>query len=93
MLLACIAKSLTLQVKNRGCDKDVNRIFSAPMSMKSMSNDARFAESLGSRWWMKGSVTRCVAEGLIQLVKDLASVSAGQMMCHLTKISSLLFAH
>ena len=75
MLLACIAKSLTLQVKNRGCDKDVNKTSSTPISMKSMSSDGKFIESLGSRWWMKGSMSRCVAEGIIQLVKDLASVS------------------
>ena len=75
MLLACIAKSLNLQVKNRGCDKDLSKINSGPISMKNMSTDSKFIDSLGQRWWMKGTMSRCVAEGIIQLVKDLASVN------------------
>lgn len=30
---------------------------------------------VGTRWWLKGSMTRKLAEVLIQLLKDMASVS------------------
>ena len=72
VLLACIAKALTLQVKTKGRDKET----SSKQVVTSVTMATIFDEGhpLGSRWWMRGSMPRRVAESIIQLVKDMASV-------------------
>jgi len=72
VLLACIAKALTLQVKTKGRDKET----SSKQVVTSVTMASIFDEGhpLGSRWWMRGSMPRRVAESIIQLVKDMASV-------------------
>lgn len=72
VLLACIAKALTLQVKTKGRDKE-----SSKNPISTVTIEGIFAGSqdcLGFRWWMRGSIPRRVAENVIQIVRDMASV-------------------
>lgn len=84
VFLACIAKSLTLQVKTKGRDKELmskNPITSVTMSSIFNSRQPQLQHQLGSRWWMRGSMPRRVAESIIQLVRDMASVYKQYPLC------------
>ena len=75
VFLACIAKSLTLQVKTKGRDKEASKNPISSVTMASIfSNRQQPQQQLGSRWWMRGHMPRRVAESIIQLVRDMASV-------------------
>jgi len=76
VFLACIAKGLTLQVKSKGRDKESHKTPVSTLTMATIFNDrqARQEQKLGSRWWMRGTMPRRVAESIIQLVRDMASV-------------------
>ena len=75
VFLACIAKVLTLQVKSKGGGRDKESTSKVVSSVSMASVFSSHETKLGSRWWMRGTIPRRVAEGIIQLVKDMASVS------------------
>ena len=75
MFLACIAKGLTLQVKSKGRDKESHKTPVSTLTSATIFNDRHAQDQkLGSRWWMRGTMPRRVAESIIQLVRDMASV-------------------
>ncbi len=45
------------------------------------SHQPQLQQQLGSRWWMRGSMPRRVAESIIQLVRDMASVYKQYLSC------------
>jgi len=75
VFLACIAKALTIQVKSKGRDKESSKNPISSVTMASIFNNRQQPQrQLGSRWWMRGHMPRRVAESIIQLVRDMASV-------------------
>lgn len=76
VFLACIAKGLTLQVKSKGRDKEFHKNPVSTLTMSTIFNgrSEQNESKLGSRWWMRGTMPRRVAESIIQLVRDMASV-------------------
>jgi E3 ubiquitin-protein ligase MYCBP2 len=75
VFLACIAKALTIQVKTKGRDKESSKNAISSVTMASIFNNRQQPQrQLGSRWWMRGHMPRRVAESIIQLVRDMASV-------------------
>ena len=81
VFLACIAKVLTLQVKSKGRDKESSKVVSSVSMASVFSSDET---KLGSRWWMRGTIPRRVAESIIQLVQDMASVRTSSFIFLLT---------
>lgn len=70
VFLSCIAKALTVQVKMKGKENNGKALQSI-----SLATSIHPESYVGTRWWLKGSMTRKLAEVLIQLLKDMASVS------------------
>ena len=74
VFLSCIAKALTVQVKVKG--KENNGKALQTVSLASSINSKNDVEA---RWWLRGRMTRKLAEVIIQFLKDMASVSVGQI--------------
>ena len=70
VFLSCIAKALTVQVKVKG--KGNNGKALQTVSLATSIHPKSF---VGARWWLRGCMTRKLAEVIIQLLKDMASVS------------------
>lgn len=68
VFLSCIAKALTVQVKVKG--KDGKGLTSVSLATTLLPGDYE-----GDRWWLRGSISRRLAEDIIQLLKDMAAVS------------------
>ena len=69
VFLSCIAKSLTVQVKVKA--KENNGKALQTVSLATSIHPKSF---VGPRWWLRGCMTRKLAEVIIQLLKDMASV-------------------
>ncbi|KAG8179148.1 hypothetical protein JTE90_015337 [Oedothorax gibbosus] len=69
VFLACIAKALTVQTKVKGSsalgNKGVNTV--------TLATSIHPRDNIGSRWWLRGCMTRKLAEVIIQLLKDMAT--------------------
>lgn len=82
VFLSVIAKALTVQVKIKGKTgpsgvlKEVNTI--------TLATSIHPKDNLQERWWLKGCVNRKLAEVIVHLIKDMASVKL-----HENKISKL----
>ena len=70
VFLSCIAKALTVQVKVKG--KENNGKALQTVSLATSIHPKSF---VGARWWLRGCMTRKLAEVIIQLLKDMASVN------------------
>lgn len=70
VFFSCIAKALTVQVKVK--DKESN---GKVMQSISLATSIHPKSSVGTRWWLRGCITRKLAEEIIQLLKDMAAVS------------------
>lgn len=68
VFLSCIAKALTVQVKVKG--KENGKALQTASLATSIHPDSQ----VGARWWLRGYMTRKLAEVIIQLLKDMASV-------------------
>jgi len=69
VFLSCIAKALTVQVKVKGKDNG------KALQSASLATSIHPKSYVGTRWWLRGCMTRKLAEVIIQLLKDMASVS------------------
>lgn len=76
VFLSCIAKALNVQVKVKG--KENNGKALQTVSLATSIHPKNF---LGARWWLRGCMTRKLAELIIQLLKDMASVSFYTSIC------------
>lgn len=74
VFLSCIAKALTVQVKVK--DKESNGKALQSISLATSIHPKSF---VGVRWWLRGCITRKLAEEIIQLLKDMASVCTFQL--------------
>lgn len=70
VFLSCIAKALTVQVKVKGKENNGKALQSV-----SLATSIHPGNYVGTRWWLRGCMMRKLAEVLIQLLKDMASVS------------------
>lgn len=71
VFLSCIAKALTVQVKVKGKENNQNKA----LQTVSLATSIHPKRNIGARWWLRGHMTRKLAEVIIQLLKDMASVS------------------
>jgi E3 ubiquitin-protein ligase MYCBP2 len=70
VFLSCIAKALTVQVKVKGKENNGKALQSV-----SLATSIHPKSFVGTRWWLRGCMMRKLAEVIIQLLKDMASVS------------------
>lgn len=70
VFLSCIAKALTVQVKVKGKENN-----GKALQTVSLATSIHPKSYVGTRWWLRGCMTRKLAEVIIQLLKDMASVS------------------
>lgn len=72
VFLSVIAKALTLQVKirnknNVGLTKETNTV--------SLATITQTKDISPTRWWLRGTTSKKLAEGIVLLIKDMAAVS------------------
>ncbi|XP_075230357.1 E3 ubiquitin-protein ligase MYCBP2-like isoform X2 [Lycorma delicatula] len=78
VFLSCIAKALTVQVKVKSKDgKGVSSI--------SLATSIHPRDPVGPRWWIRGCISRRLAEDIIQLVKDMAAGKLSEVWARVTK--------
>lgn len=65
VLLACVAKALTVQAKAKG----------GRGAATTLATSIHPRDPLGARWWLRGSVSRKLAQGIVALLRDMAAVS------------------
>lgn len=70
VFLSCIAKALTVQVKVKGKENN-----GKALQTVSLATSIHPKNYVGTRWWLRGCMTRKLAEVIILLLKDMASVS------------------
>ncbi|XP_023247966.1 E3 ubiquitin-protein ligase highwire [Copidosoma floridanum] len=80
VFFSCIAKALTVQVKVK--DKESN---GKVMQSISLATSIHPKSSVGVRWWLRGCITRKLAEEIIQLLKDMASGKLSEAWANVTK--------
>ncbi|XP_031781072.1 E3 ubiquitin-protein ligase MYCBP2 isoform X6 [Nasonia vitripennis] len=80
VFLSCIAKALTVQVKVK--DKESNGKALQSISLATSIHPKSF---VGVRWWLRGCITRKLAEEIIQLLKDMASGKLSDAWAAVTK--------
>lgn len=78
VFLSCIAKSLTLQVKTKGKDgKNVQTV--------SLASSIHPRDNVGERWWLRGTMSKKIAEEIILLLKDMTSKQLSEDWATVTK--------
>ncbi|XP_076245488.1 MYC binding protein highwire [Calliopsis andreniformis] len=79
VFFSCIAKALTVQVKVKGKENG------KALQTVSLATSIQPMSYVGSRWWLRGSMTRKLAEVIIQLLKDMASGKLSEAWAAITK--------
>lgn len=72
VFLSLMAKALTLQVKVRSKTGNVGPI--KETNTVTLASTMQCKSSSDTPWWLKGVVSKKLAEGMILLVKDMAEV-------------------
>ncbi|XP_026670203.1 E3 ubiquitin-protein ligase MYCBP2-like isoform X5 [Ceratina calcarata] len=80
VFLSCIAKALTVQVKAKGKESSGKALQTA-----SLATSIHPKSQVGARWWLRGCMTRKLAEEIIQLLKDMASGKLSEVWASITK--------
>ena len=75
VFLSCIAKALTLQVKTKGLSKESGLKGQTTTVSLGTSIHPRDDRVGGERWWLRGAMSKKIAEEIIALLKDLSQVS------------------
>ncbi|XP_024084698.1 E3 ubiquitin-protein ligase MYCBP2 isoform X3 [Cimex lectularius] len=78
VFLSCIAKALTVQVKTKGKE-------SKGVSSISLATCIHPRDNIGSRWWLRGCISRKLAEDIIGLIRDMASGKLNESWAYVTK--------
>ncbi|XP_063987126.1 E3 ubiquitin-protein ligase MYCBP2 isoform X2 [Diachasmimorpha longicaudata] len=79
VFLSCIAKALTVQVKVKGKENG------KALQTITLATSIHPKSFLGSRWWLRGCMTRKLAEVIIQLLKDMAAGKLSDAWASVTK--------
>lgn len=86
VFLACIAKSLTVQSKVKGQGQGVGGASSKSVTTVTLATAIHPRdEGLHERWWLRGSMSRKLAEVIISLVKDMAAGKLSDTWATVTK--------
>ncbi|XP_015429888.1 PREDICTED: E3 ubiquitin-protein ligase MYCBP2-like [Dufourea novaeangliae] len=80
VFLSCIAKALTVQVKVKGKENN-----GKALQTVSLATSIHPKSQVGGRWWLRGCMTRKLAEVIIQLLKDMASGKLSDAWASVTK--------
>lgn len=80
VFLSCIAKALTVQVKVKGKENN-----GKALQTVTLATSIHAKSYVGSRWWLRGCMTRKLAEVIIQLLKDMASGKLSDAWASVTK--------
>lgn len=80
VFLSCIAKALTVQVKVKGKEAGPSGTSGKGLTTVTLATSIHPRDFVGARWWLRGCITRKLAEVIIQLLKDMASVSL-RLLC------------
>ncbi|XP_077518796.1 MYC binding protein highwire isoform X2 [Amblyomma americanum] len=75
VLLACVAKALTLQARSKG-----GRSQAATLATAIHPRD-----HLGARWWLRGTIARKLAQGIVLLLRDMAAGKLTEAWAKVTK--------
>ncbi|XP_073976386.1 MYC binding protein highwire isoform X3 [Rhodnius prolixus] len=78
VFLSCIAKALTVQVKTKGKE-------SKGVSSISLATCIHPRDNVGARWWLRGCISRKLAEDIISLIRDMASGKLSEVWACVTK--------
>ncbi|RWS17339.1 E3 ubiquitin-protein ligase MYCBP2-like isoform X4 [Dinothrombium tinctorium] len=81
VFLACIAKALTVQTKIKGTSTSTNK----GLQLVTLATSIHPRDNLGSRWWLRGCMSRKLAEVIIQLLKDMAVGKLGEQWASITR--------
>lgn len=82
VFLACIAKSLTVQTKIKGSFGGAS---SKNVTTVTLATAIHPRDDLRDRWWMRGCMSRKLAEVIIALVKDMAAGKVSDAWANVTK--------
>ncbi|XP_074101339.1 MYC binding protein highwire isoform X2 [Cotesia typhae] len=80
VFLSCIAKTLAVQVKIKGKENN-----GKALQTVSLATSIHPKSYVGSRWWLRGCMTRKLAEVIIQLLKDMATGKLSDTWAAVTK--------
>ncbi|KAG0414124.1 hypothetical protein HPB47_008717, partial [Ixodes persulcatus] len=75
VLLACVAKALTVQAKAKG----------GRGAATTLATSIHPRDPLGARWWLRGSVSRKLAQGIVALLRDMAAGKLTEPWARVTK--------
>ncbi|XP_023712844.2 E3 ubiquitin-protein ligase MYCBP2 [Cryptotermes secundus] len=81
VFLSCVAKALTVQVKVKGKDASGGK----GLTTVTLATSIHPRDFVGSRWWLRGCITRRLAEVIIQLMKDMAAGKLSEAWANVTK--------
>nr|CAD7431359.1 unnamed protein product [Timema monikensis] len=81
VFLSCIAKALTVQVKVKGKDAAGGK----GLTTVTLATSIHPRDFVGARWWLRGCITRKLAEVIIQLLKDMAAGKLSEAWGNVTK--------
>ncbi|KAK6627348.1 hypothetical protein RUM44_009825 [Polyplax serrata] len=78
VFLSVVAKSLTVQVKVKG--RDVKGVTTVTLATAIHPRDP-----MGLRWWLRGCISRKLAEDIIQLLNDMSNGKLSEAWANVTK--------
>lgn len=82
VFLACIAKALTVQTKIKGGIGGTNNKSATTITLATSIHPRDY---LGDRWWLRGCMSRKLAECIINLLKDITAGKLTQAWATVTK--------
>ncbi|XP_052124547.1 E3 ubiquitin-protein ligase MYCBP2-like [Frankliniella occidentalis] len=86
VFLSCIAKALTVQVKVKGKEAGTTGAGSGKgLTTVTLATSIHPRDFVGARWWLRGCITRKLAEVIIQLLKDMAAGKISDSWAEVTK--------
>ncbi|KAI4471285.1 e3 ubiquitin-protein ligase mycbp2 [Holotrichia oblita] len=83
VLLSVIAKSLTVQIKAKGKTNSGSNL--KELNTVTLATSIHPKDNMCSRWWLRGYVSRKLAEVIVHLIKDMASGKLSEAWGNVTK--------
>ena len=79
IFLGCIAKSLQVQVKKKSGVGGKN------MSTVCLASCIHPRAMVGSRWWLRGSLSKKISEEIVQMIREMSQGSFGDDWAYISK--------
>ncbi|XP_042905925.1 E3 ubiquitin-protein ligase MYCBP2 isoform X1 [Parasteatoda tepidariorum] len=83
VFLSCIAKAITVQTKVKGGSSSSGG--GKGVTTVTLATSIHPRDDIGSRWWLRGCMSRKLAEVIIQLLKDMAAGKLTEAWANITK--------